>query len=248
MIKTRIIPSLLLSGGSIVKTTQFDNPRIVGDPVSTINVFANRLADELCIIDIGPKENLNFDQISILASQANMPLTIGGKIKSLEIAEKLYELGTDKLLIRSLFYDDLKIINQITKKFGSQSVVFSLDYIEIDNEKICIFGNKNNKRYGNLVETLKYIKDLEIAEIFLNCITRDGMMRGFDLDGINQAVDALHVPIIASGGCGSCNHALQAIKAGASAIAAGSLFYWVGESIITLKEFLKSNKIPVRTK
>ena len=248
MIKKRIIPTLLLKGGSIVKTVNFSDARIVGDPVSTIRVFASRMADELCIVDIDENDNHNIMQLKKLASIANMPLTIGGKISSLEMASALYDIGADKLMIRSLFYESPSTVKQITNKFGNQSVVFCLDYKRVNNQNIAIFGKKNNKFYRNVIDVFKETEDLGIAEVYLNNIDLDGTMAGYDLDIIKEASSFFNIPIIASGGCGSLKDALDAFNAGANAISAGSLFYWIGESIISLKEYLKKNNIDVRIK
>ncbi len=248
MIKTRIIPTLLLNGGSIVKTVNFKDPRIVGDPVSTIKVFANRMADELCIVDIGENNKHNINQLKNLASIANMPLTIGGKISSIEIAHNLYDAGADKLMIRSLFYEDQNIIKEITKKYGNQSVVYCLDYIKDGNDKTSIYGKNNNNSGGNIFDDFKRSQDMGIGEVYLNNINLDGTMKGYDIDTIYEICKISNTPVIAAGGCGSSNDALLAIQAGASAISAGSLFYWVGESIISLKKYLSNNGISIRKK
>ena len=115
MLKKRIIPILLIKNGSIVKTTQFKNPRVVGDIKSTVQIFKNRLADELCIIDLDASKykKINFQLIDDIARISNMPLTVAGNINSLEVAQKLFDCGIDKLMIRSLFHQNIKITASI---------------------------------------------------------------------------------------------------------------------------------------
>ena len=248
MIKSRIIPMLLLKGGSIVKTVKFKDPRIVGDPVSTIRVFANRMADELCIVDIGDNDKHNMTQLKNLASLANMPLTIGGKILSTDTAKRLYEIGADKLMLRSLIYESPKKVREIANIYGRQSVVFCLDYINHEKKNISIYGKQNTKMGGSVLDIFSKAEELGVGEIFLNNVSLEGTMSGYDLDLINNISSKSSIPIIASGGCGSLKNALDAFRAGANAISAGSLFYWVGESIITLKDYLKKNNINIRVK
>ncbi len=250
MLKKRIIPILLIKNGSIIKTVQFRNARVVGDIRSTVQIFKNRLADELCIVDIDANKNnkLNFKLIKDIAKICNMPLTVSGSINSLEIAEELFDCGIDKLMIRSLFHENIKMVDKIANKFGNQSIISCIDYIGSQHNAKCIYGNDNNKIGLKVDKFIKQIDNLGVGEILLNSVDNDGLMSGFDLDTFKIVKNLTKKPIILSGGCGSLIHALNAFQLGASAIAAGSLFYWVGESIISLKSYLEKNKILVRMK
>ena len=250
MLKKRIIPILLIKNGSIVKTVQFQNPRIVGDIKSTIQVFKNRLADELCIVDIDASKNkkIDFQLINNIAKIANMPLTVAGNINSLEAAEKLFDCGVDKVMIRSLLYEDTNKIDKIANKFGNQAIIACIDYVGNKENAKCIYGPKNNEKGPRISDFFKKIDDLGIGEILLNSVNNDGLMSGYDLETYNYVKNLTIKPIILSGGCGSLDDALKAFRSGASAIAAGSLFYWIGESIISLKSYLEKNQILIRMK
>lgn len=250
MIKIRIIPTLLIKDGSIVKTIQFKNPRIVGDIKSTVQVFSNRLADELSIIDIDAAKNkrINFLLIEQIAKITNMPLTYGGFIKSSNCAKKLYDAGVDKIMIRSLIHDNPDEVSKIASFFGNQSIIACLDYTNQGKKALSIYGEKNNKIGQSINELTSNLNNIGVGEILLNSVDNDGMMNGYDLETLKLVKDKVSLPIIVSGGCGSLENALVAIKNGASAIAAGSLFYWIGESILSLKSFLEKNNVPVRMK
>ncbi len=250
MLKKRIIPILLIKNGSIVKTVKFQNPRIVGDIRSTVQIFKNRLADELCIVDIDARKNklINFELINEIAKIANMPLTVSGNINTLDDAHKLFDCGVDKLMIRSLLFEDIKTANKIADKFGSQSIIGCVDYIKFKARAVCIYGANNDKKSVTVEEFFKKINKFGIGEILLNSIDNDGLMKGYDLATFKSLKNFTKKPIILSGGCGSLENALDAFKAGVGAISAGSLFYWVGESIISLKSYLEKNQILVRMK
>ncbi len=248
MLKKRIIPILLIKNGSIVKTIQFQNPRIVGDVRSTVQVFKNRLADELCIVDIDANKNnkIDFKLIDSIAKVANMPLTVAGNINSLKDAERLFDCGVDKLMIRSLLYNGSKTIEKIANKFGNQAIIGCVDYVGYKENARCIYGKNNDIIETKIVNLFKRIDDFGIGEILLSSVDKDGLMCGYDLGTYSLIKNYTKKPIILSGGCGSLEDAYLAFKSGVSAIAAGSLFYWVGESIISLKNYLEKNKILVR--
>ena len=250
MLKKRIIPILLIKNGSIVKTVKFSNPRIVGDVRSTVQVFKNRLADELCIVDIDARKNkkINYKLISEIAKIANMPLTVGGYVNSFEIASRLFDCGIDKLMIRSLLFEDKKLVDKISKNYGNQSILGCIDYTGIAENAVCVYGAYNEKKGHKLNDFVKVINEFGVGEVLLNSVDNDGLMKGYDIITLNYIKELIKKPVILSGGCGSLEDALNGFKSGVSAIAAGSLFYWVGESIISLKNYLEKNKILVRMK
>jgi cyclase len=248
VLKTRIIPILLLQGSVVVKTVKFKEPRIVGDAITNVKVFSNRMADEMIIVDIEATKKgfINEDLIRRLASSCVMPLSVGGGIKNVEDADKLFRSGADKIVINSSFYSNPDLLTQIANKYGNQAVVFSLDV------------KKNNGRYYAASHSGSKLQDIDVldvaqtaiqagaGEIILNSIDFDGTMNGYDTELINIVSNSVDVPVISAGGCGSKEDCVAAVKHGASAVAAGSIFYWVGESIITVKRYMKDNEISVR--
>tara|TARA_Y100000022_G_C13247699_1_gene375651 strand:+ start:82 stop:834 length:753 start_codon:yes stop_codon:yes gene_type:complete len=250
MLKKRIIPILLIKNGVIVKTVNFINPRIVGDIKSTVQVFANRLADELCIIDIDAAKNrtIDFDLVEKIAKIANMPLSYGGYVNDLDTAKNLYNVGIDKLIVRSCIFENENEIEKISGWFGYQSIIANIDYIGSGKNAICIYGPYNKSKGGKILSVIERINNMNIGEILLNSVDRDGMMTGYDIETLKMVKSKTKYPVIISSGCGTLQDALDGFTFEADAIAAGSLFYWVGESIITLKSFLYEKNIPIRMK
>ncbi len=248
MLKTRIIPILLLKGSSIVKTVNFENSRMVGDAVTNVKVFSNRMADEMLIVDIEASSlgRINFHLIKRLAAQCVMPITIGGGMSSLEDADKLFRSGADKVLINSYFYTDPSLISKIVNIYGNQSVVFSLDVKCINGSYMAVKNSGTKITEYRAIDAAILAVEKGAGEIIVNSIDRDGVMKGYDLELISSISAAVNVPVIAAGGCGSKEDCVLAIEAGASAVSAGSIFHWVGESIISLKEYMKNKGIEVR--
>jgi imidazole glycerol-phosphate synthase subunit HisF len=234
----------------VVKPVSFKEPRIVGDSITNVKIFSNRFADEMIIVDIDATRNqsINIELFRKLSRQCIMPLALGGGINSLDKAKVLFEVGADKIVVNSAFYNDSSILTSLSSQYGRQAIVFSLD------AKTCSDGTLAVSHCGKLIEPRKAV-DVALSatehgagEIIINNVDRDGTLGGYDLDLIHSITSAVDVPVIAAGGCGSAQDCIAAIKAGASAVAAGSIFFWVGESIISLKQQIAEAGISVRLK
>lgn len=237
MVKIRIIPVLLLRGNSIVKSVCFSEHRMIGDAITAVKVFSNRKADELIILDIDAYKNgINYELLARLAKSAFMPLTIGGGIKCVEDAEKFFLYGADKVSVNSLFLQKPQEVTKIVDKFGSQAVCLSLDFKEIEGRYSPYFDNGKTKASLNLQECMSLAKEIKVGEILVNSIERDGVMKGFDIKLISEVSSLVDFPVIACGGCNELNDFSKAVVAGADAVAAGSIFHWKGESVISIKE------------
>ena len=249
MLKVRIIPILLLRGNSIVKSVKFDEHRMIGDAVTAVKVFSARKADELIVLDIDAQSKQpDFSLIRRLSRHSFLPLTIGGGIKNLDMADNLFRFGADKVTLNSLFFNDIKTVKKIVKRFGAQAVTLSLDFKKKDNKYVAYFdGGKQESGLG-LDEIFERIKDSGVGELLLNSIDEDGVMNGYDLQLLKIFRERIDIPIIIAGGCGNKDHMYEAVNSGADAISAGSIFHWVGESIISLKKDLDLKNIPVRLK
>ena len=247
MLKKRIIPVVQLMGDSVVKTVHFENPRQVGDPTATVKVFSVRAADELILIDIGASKNLkipDFNFISIAAKNCFMPLTIGGGVSSLEHAAKIFDAGADKLLIGSMLHDAPDRVERIASSYGSQSIVASLDCKLIDGEFITFSFSGCNKSL-TLLEMINRAHDVGVGEICLTAIDHEGEMKGYSIPLLNEALGLTCLPIIINGGAGCYEDFSEAIKNGASATAASSVFFWQGYTNKEIKKSLRLQKIPV---
>ncbi|GAA6134913.1 imidazole glycerol phosphate synthase subunit HisF [Oceaniserpentilla sp. 4NH20-0058] len=248
MLKKRIIPILLLKGNAVVKTVNFEDPRMVGDAITNVKVFSTRKADEMVIVDIEATKrgSINFALLKRLSAQCVMPLTLGGGIKTLSDADQLFKVGADKVVINSEFYLNPDLLTQISQKYGQQAVVFSLDIVKQGEDYIAVSCGKSIKHEGCVVEIAKKAVEYGAGEIIVNSVDCDGKMQGYDTELCDRITKHIHVPVILAGGCGSKEDCVSAIEHHASAIAAGSIFYWVGESILTIKEYMHKQGIEVR--
>jgi len=253
MLAVRIIPCLLFKDRTIVKSFQFqdDKLRMVGDPTTVARVFNNRNADELIFLDIMASRNKkepNYDVLKKIAQECHMPLTIGGGISKIEHADRLFDIGADKISINSAVITKPELISQIAGKYGSQAIVASIDVKKnCTGYETFIMGGKRNAEIEPLA-LAKKAEDLGAGEILLNSIDRDGTKEGYDLEIIKHISEGVSIPVIAVGGCGKLQDLADAITtAKASAVCAATIFYYVGESMITIKKYLHDKQISVRT-
>lgn len=244
MLKTRVIPSLLIKNEGLVKTVKFTNSKYVGDPINAIKIFNDKEVDELMLLDIlASKQNRgpNFDLIKQISSECFMPLSYGGGIKNFDQAKKLFEIGIEKVSLQTAVFNNFNIIEDIASKFGNQSVVISIDIKKNWLGKYELYCASNGKKIKK--DWKQYLQDVVSAgagEILLNSVDNDGTMNGLDLDLINIATSLVNAPIIVAGGVGSLKDIKLAELNGASAVAVGSYFVFHGPHkavLITYPEY-----------
>lgn len=232
MLKHRVIPSLLLAEGGLVKTRRFAEPKYVGDPINAIRIFNEKEVDELIVLDIlASKQNRepNYALIEEFAGECFMPLCYGGGIKNFQQAKKIFSLGVEKICLQTSILADKKLITEIAQNFGNQSIVVSVDVKKNWFGTKKLFASACGKTLNTPLQSfLRDVVKAGAGEILLNSVDRDGMMSGMDLDLIESVTGDLPIPIIASGGAGSLQDMKNAIKAGASAVAAGAFFVFHG--------------------
>ncbi|MEG0696682.1 MAG: AglZ/HisF2 family acetamidino modification protein [Algoriella sp.] len=234
MLKPRLIPSLLIEDGLVVKTIKFKNARYIGDPINTVNIFNKKEVDEICIFDISTTRNNlepNYKLIETIASQSRMPICYGGGIKTVEQAQKIFNLGVEKIALSSILFTNIDLVNEISQQVGSQSVVLVIDVKKKllgDYEIFINNGTKSTKI--DLVDFLKKIKDLQFGEIIVNNIDLDGTEKGYDFGLIRKVFQYTSKPVTILGGAGSLEDVKKIYKEfkiiGA---AAGSLFIYKGK-------------------
>jgi cyclase len=232
VLKHRVIPCLLLRHGGLVKTLKFRRPKYVGDPINAIRIFNDKEVDELMVLDItASKERRepDFALIEQFAGECFMPLCYGGGIRSVEVVRRLFALGVEKVCLQTAVLDDPAIISRIADRFGSQSVVVSVD-VKVDwlgrrRLYAAVSGRTLARPWKDF---LMEVVEAGAGEVVLNAVDRDGTMRGMDLDLIRGASSALSVPVIAVGGVGSLADIKAAVDAGASAVSAGAFFVFQG--------------------
>jgi cyclase len=242
MLRTRIIPALLLRNASLVKTKQFRHFTYVGDPCNTVRIFNELEVDELVFLDITATRENRPPNLSLLADIANecfMPLGYGGGIKCFEDAKAIFRLGFEKIIINSFAVENTRFISQLAEHFGSQAVIVSIDVkrnLFRDNKVYIRSGTVNTSR--DPVEWAREAESLGAGEILLTSIDREGTWQGFDLEMVRSVADAVNIPVIAHGGAGSVAHLGQAVGRGcASAVAVGSMVVFQKKGMGVLVNF-----------
>ncbi len=241
MLIARVIPCLLLRGNALVKTIRFKQPHYVGDPINTIRIFNEKEVDELILLDI-TATSLNkppaFDVVAQVVSECFMPLTYGGGIKNIEDAKKLFSLGVEKIAINSSALNNPHLITELAHRFGSQSIVVSIDITKKMFGQKVIFSHSKQKILS--LDPVTYARDIQdkgAGEILLTATYQDGTFAGYDLELISQITHAVTIPVIACGGAGTLQDIAHAIKAGATAAALGSMVVYQGKNRAVLTNF-----------
>lgn len=235
MLYPRIIPCLLVKNKGLVKTVNFLNPKYVGDPINAVKIFNEKEVDELIVLDIDAStENRepDFKMIENLAAECRMPLCYGGGIKSVECAQRIFELGVEKIAISSAALEDPQIVLEISKRVGSQSVVVVLDIKKNETSgKYEIWKSNGRINAGESpAEFARQMQALGAGEIIINCIDNDGMMKGYDFQLVEEVRSAVFLPLTVLGGAGSFDDIKQLInKYGIIGAGAGSLFVFKGK-------------------
>lgn len=231
MLKTRVIPCLLLKGQALVKTIKFKNYNYIGDAINTVRIFNQLEVDELIFLDItATNENRQPDPefIKDIASECFMPVCYGGGINNSDTAKMILKAGVEKISINSSAFSNQWLIKNLAEEVGSQSVIVSIDVKKNFLGKYEVITHSGKFKTGkDPVTYAKIMEDLGAGEILLNSIDRDGTWEGYDLNLIKQVTSSVSIPVIACGGAGSIDDFTKAVKStSVSAVAAGSLFVY----------------------
>lgn len=228
----RVIPVLLLDKGGIYKTVKFKKPVYIGDPLNAVKIFNDKEVDELIFLDIHASANHNepdFDYLASIASECFMPFCYGGAISNTEQIKKLIFSGIEKVAINNTALTNPLFIKQAADKFGSSTIVVSIDVSKNLFGKYQIHNrNKVKTTFSDPIQMAEQMNKLGAGELLINSVDRDGMMNGFDTELIKRISSSVDIPVVACGGAGNLSHFKPAIDSGASAIAAGSMFVFHG--------------------
>ncbi|MDC0460706.1 imidazole glycerol phosphate synthase subunit HisF [Candidatus Pelagibacter sp.] len=250
MLKSRIIPCLDVKNGRVVKGINFVDLKDAGDPVEQAQIYSDGGADEICFLDItASNENREtiYDVVERTSKKCFVPLTVGGGVRCVEDINKLLNCGADKVSINTAAVENPKVIEESSKKFGSQCIVVAID-AKKKNDKWEIFthGGRNNSRI-NALEFAKKMENSGAGELLVTSMDRDGTQVGYDNELMSNITALVNIPVIASGGVGNLDHLVDGIKLGnASAVLAASIFHYGKHSVKEAKEYLASKGIPVR--
>lgn len=233
MLRSRIIPCLLVRNKGLVKTVNFKSPKYVGDPINAVKIFNEKLVDELIVLDIDAsreKREPDYKMIENLASECRMPFCYGGGIKTVEQAVRISNLGVEKVALSSAAIETPELISRIATAIGRQSVVVVFDVRKtlFGNYEVYLF-NGGKKVKGDLLVLAKQAENLGAGEIVINSIDNDGKMTGYDERLIRLVRDAIDIPLTVLGGAGSLDDIKKVIREHkVIGVAAGSLFVFKG--------------------
>ena len=251
MLAKRIIPCLDIKNGRTVKGINFENIRDAGDPVELAMYYSDQGADELVFLDITAtveKRKTLVELVKKIASNINIPFTVGGGISSVEDAFELLQNGADKISINTAAFKNPDLINSMAKEFGSQCVVLAIDTKKENDGNWYVYLNGGRiKTETRAYDWGKMAIDLGAGEILLTSMNNDGTKDGFAEDIISVFSKKFPLPIIASGGAGTMEHFADVfLNANADAALAASVFHFGEIKIPELKSFLSLQNIKVR--
>ena len=250
MLKNRIIPCLDVKNGRVVKGINFVDLKDAGDPVEQAKIYSDGGADEICFLDItASNENREtiYEVVSRTSKKCFVPLTVGGGVRSIEDINKLLNCGADKVSINTAAVQNLEVIIESSKKFGSQCIVVAIDAKKNKNKwEVFTHGGRNNTGI-DAIEFAKKMENSGAGELLVTSMDRDGTQIGYDNDLMFKISSTVNIPVIASGGVGNLDHLVDGIKLGnASAVLAASIFHYGKYTIKEAKQYLNSKGIPVR--
>ena len=262
MLKKRLITCLFLMNGMLVRSEKFDYHNALGNPIHQLERYNDWQVDELIYIDISREDTYDLgrydtkvkikdnilDIISEVSKKCFIPLTFGGRIRTIQDIRERLKRGADKITINTIAIENPNFITEAARIFGSQCIVVSIDVKINDKGEYEVYKEFGQNPTGmNPVEWAKKVESLGAGEIFLNSIDRDGTGEGYDLDLIRMVSESVNIPVIACGGVGKFQDFVDGIKIGkASAVAAGNIFNFTEISAIKAKKLMKENGIEVR--
>ena len=251
MLAKRIIPCLDVRDGRVVKGVNFFNIRDAGDPVELARYYSDQGADEIVFLDITATHEARktvADVVERTAEQVFVPLTVGGGIRTLDDFRELLRAGADKISVNSAAVARPELITEAAERFGSQCVVLAVDARSRGDGTWEVVVAGGRKPTGlDLLEWVKKGETLGAGEILLTSMDADGTKAGFDLPMTKAVTEAVGIPVIASGGCGSLSHFAEVFEeTGCDAALAASLFHFGELTVPQVKEYLRARDIPVR--
>ena len=246
----RVIPCLLLADGGLYKTTEFGQPKYVGDPINAVRVFNDKEADELILLDIdASKRNTPFDADAVadIVSEAFMPVCFGGGVRSIDDFERAFAVGVEKVSVNTAAVEDPSLVERAAARYGSQSVVVAIDVARHRRKLEVRTHGGTTKTKLDPTTWAQRSEALGAGEILLTSIDRDGTQVGYDVDLIGDVAHAVTVPLIACGGAGSREDLRAGLAAGAAGVAAGSLFVFHGPRRAVLIDYLsETDRVALR--
>ncbi|WP_191246639.1 imidazole glycerol phosphate synthase subunit HisF [Amycolatopsis deserti] len=255
-VAVRVIPCLDVDAGRVVKGVNFADLRDAGDPVELARAYDEAGADELTFLDVtassGNRET-TFDVVRRTAEQVFIPLTVGGGVRACDDVDRLLRAGADKVSINTAAIARPELLREASRRFGAQCIVLSVDARRVpEGSEPTPSGfevTTHGGRRGTGIDAVEWAQrgeELGVGEILLNSMDADGTKTGFDLELIERTRKVVTVPVIASGGAGAVEHFLPAVRAGADAVLAASVFHFGQLTIGAVKDALRAGGVEVR--
>jgi cyclase len=248
----RVVPCLDVDAGRVVKGVNFTDLVDAGDPVEMARVYDAEGADELVFLDItassGSRET-TYDVVRRTAEQVFIPLTVGGGVRSADDVDRLLRAGADKVGVNTAAVARPELLREISRRFGNQVLVLSVDARRAEGTASGFEVTTHGGRRGTGIDAVEWAaraEELGVGEVLLNSMDADGTRAGFDLALVRAVRLAVRVPVIASGGAGAAEHFVPAVRAGADAVLAASVFHFGQLTIGQVKQALGADGLPVR--
>lgn len=261
MKKKRLIPVLLLKNGWLVQSKNFSQYMNLGNPITAVQRLSEWASDELIYLDISKDDNYDlrrddlghpnrhtiFEILDDVSKMTFMPITVGGKIRTIKDIEDRLSRGADKISINTKALDDKNFITEAANEFGSQCIVVSID-VKLKNGKYRVMRNGGQEETPFTVkEWVKIVEDQGAGEILINSVDKDGAKSGFDIKLLDLVSNSVKIPVIALGGAGQWEHFSEAFeKTNVDAVAAANVFQHIDQSVYLAKKHLYDNNIQVR--
>ena len=247
MLKTRVIPCLTVKNERLVKSVRFEHHRNIGSYIAAVRVFNVRDVDELIFLDLDARfRGIRPSLLREVTKECFMPVTLGGGVRTVDDMQTLLGAGADKVASNTGVLETPELIDAGARRYGSQCIVVSID-ARATNGRYEVFRGGGTENTGR--EAVAWAREAEArgaGEILLTAIAHDGVMEGYDLDLIEKVSGMVRIPVIASGGAGIPMHCVEALKSGASAVAAASLFQYTQTTPALVKEALVRFGFPAR--
>jgi len=249
MLAKRIIAALDIKEGRVVKGIKFQNIRDAGDPIELAKRYEEEGIDEIVFLDITAsyeKRKILLDLVKRIAEEIYVPFTVGGGIRSVEEIREIIKSGADKVFLNTAAVDNPKLVSEAAKVVGSANLVIAID-AKWNGKFWEVYTHGGRKARGiDAIEWAKEVERLGAGEILLTSMDTDGTQQGFDIPLTKAIVEAVDIPVIASGGAGSPEHFYEAFKIGAEAALAASIFHYGKYTVRELKEYLSKKGVPIR--
>jgi cyclase len=254
MLAKRILPCLDVKAGRVVKGVNFVDLRDAGDPVELAQVYNDAGADELVFLDITATHedrDIIFDVVYRTAEQVFIPLTVGGGIQSLETIKNLLRAGADKISINSAAVRDPAFVNRASERFGNQCIVVAIDArrrVDPGNPGWDVYVRGGRENTGiDAIEWAKEVEQRGAGELLVTSMDADGTQTGYDLELTRTIAEQVEIPVVASGGAGTCHHIYEALTDGkAEAALLASLLHYGQLTVAEIKQYLAEHRVPVR--